>query len=358
MCLGTFIWYLCVVQLEASLSLHMALRFSVTCSKNALVPVAGPGHEQRSIEKGKYPAVVDPCTFPPLLLTVPGCAIRCCGRTGAEMLMDAAEASIPQELSILPAGAFQSRVPSTAAEARCTVPLFKPSGLPCNWISLRVPFWLSVWKQNSVAKHYFFFMSLLLLLCQGSGINFGRFIKKSPFWLLSRSLKSSKANNETIGTEERNEVLGFILVTKFISLLFQLATRQTSVYSLWKRTLGMLWPRRGAVQQRALKVCSTFACIWKVQIRNRRICTRCWFHVQHRHFYKYAHPCTCSSVRLVNLSKLQRMPGKGHLQPISDSVIFVIISQPRFSCESFFFHLGGVKQLFLYKRNYFWGAEV
>lgn len=29
---------------------------------------------------------------------------------------------------------------------------------PCNWIFLQVPFWLSVWNQNSVAKYYFFFM--------------------------------------------------------------------------------------------------------------------------------------------------------------------------------------------------------
>lgn len=50
----------------------------------------------------------------------------------------------------------------------------------CNWLSLQVPFWLPVWKQNSVAKHYLFFMSLLLL-CQGSGINFGCFIEKISF---------------------------------------------------------------------------------------------------------------------------------------------------------------------------------
>lgn len=112
----------------------------------------------------------------------------------------------------------------------------------CNWISLRVPFWLSVWKQNSVAKHYFFFMSLLLY--QGSGINFGHFIRKSPFGFPTHSLKSSKTNNETTGTEERNKVLGFLLVAEFISLLFQLApifaTRQTSKYILWKKTMREL----------------------------------------------------------------------------------------------------------------------
>lgn len=48
-------------------------------------------------------------------------------------------------------------------------------------------------------------------------------------------------------------------------------------------------------------------------------------------------PCTCSSVHLVNLSKLQKMPGKGHLQPISVSVIVVIVSQPQFCCEVLFF---------------------
>lgn len=85
-------------------------------------------------------------------------------------------------------------------------------------------------------------MLLLLLLCQGSGINFGHFIKKSPFEFVSCSLKSSKANNETIGTEERNKVLRFLLLTEFISLLFQLApilaTRQKAGYILWKQILG------------------------------------------------------------------------------------------------------------------------
>lgn len=58
--MGTFIWYLCVVQSEASLSLHAALIFPVAHPENAaLVPVAGAGHEQRSPEKGKHPVVVD-----------------------------------------------------------------------------------------------------------------------------------------------------------------------------------------------------------------------------------------------------------------------------------------------------------
>lgn len=83
----------------------------------------------------------------------------------------------------------------------------------CNWLSLQVPFWLSVWKQNSVAKHYLFFMSLLLL-CQGSGINFGCFIKKFPVVFPSCSLESSKTNNETIRTEERNKVWGFFITYK------------------------------------------------------------------------------------------------------------------------------------------------
>lgn len=106
-----------------------------------------------------------------------------------------AEANIPREPSLLPTGTFQSRVPSTAAEACCTALLFKTTRSPCNWISLRVRFWLSVWKQNSAAKHYFFFMLLLLLLCQGSGINFGHFIKKSP---LSSSLAASSQAKQTM----------------------------------------------------------------------------------------------------------------------------------------------------------------
>lgn len=84
-----------------------------------------------------------------------------------------------------------------------------------------------------------------LLLYRGSGINFGHFIKKkSPFGFPSHSLKSSKANNETVGNEERNKVLGFLLVTEFISPLLQLApifaTRQMSKYILWKQRMQEL----------------------------------------------------------------------------------------------------------------------
>ena len=56
------------------------------------------------------------------------------------MLTDTAEAGIPQELSLLPLGAFQSHVPSTAAETRCTGPLFKPPGLPVIEYLFEFPF--------------------------------------------------------------------------------------------------------------------------------------------------------------------------------------------------------------------------
>lgn len=62
----------------------------------------------------------------PLLSPAPP---RLCGWTGAGMLTDAAAASVPQEPSVLPASAFQSGVPSTAAEAHCAGPLLKPPGL-------------------------------------------------------------------------------------------------------------------------------------------------------------------------------------------------------------------------------------
>lgn len=119
----------------------------------------------------------------------------------------------------------------------------------------------------------------------------------------------------------------------------------------------MLWPCCSAALQEDLKVCRTFEGISKVQTRNRRIWTRCWFPVQHPRFYKYAHPCACSSVHLMNLSKLQRMPGKGHLQPISNSVIFVIISQLQFCCEVSFFTWKVLNNYFLYNCNYFWGQK-
>lgn len=68
--------------------------------------------------------------------------------------------------------------------------------------------------------------------------------KKSPFGFPTHSLKSSKTNNETTGTEGRNKVLGFLLAAEFISLLFQLApvfaTRQTSKYILWEKTMREL----------------------------------------------------------------------------------------------------------------------
>lgn len=295
---------------------------------------------EQSREKGEHPAVAGPCPSPPLPRAPQALRLDRSRDVDGRRRSQRAPRTVPPPRQRFPVWCAFNRSRGTLRWATA-----QTTRSSCNWISLWVAFWLSVWKQNSVAKHYFFFMSLLLrLLCQGGGINFGHFIKKSPFGFPSCSLKSSKANNETIGTEERNKVLGFLLVTKFISLLFQLApilaTRQTSGYILWKQMLAMLWLHHSAVQQGALKVCSTFACISEVQIRNRRICTQSWFHVQHPHFYKYAHPCTCSSVHLVNLSKLQSMPGKGHLQTTSDSVIFVIISPSRFCCEvlgGFFF---------------------
>ena len=83
---------------------------------------------QMSTEKGKHPAVIDACTSPPIPLAPLGSAVGHCSQKGAEILMATAKASIPQEPSLLPASALQSLVPSTAAEAHCIMPLFKPLG--------------------------------------------------------------------------------------------------------------------------------------------------------------------------------------------------------------------------------------
>lgn len=105
--------------------------FCDTLRKCCLSPRAGlgPHSMSRGAREGSHPAVVGPRTSLPLPLAPPSSAIRRCGWTGAEMLMATAKAGISPEPSLLPTGTFQSRVPSTGAEVRCTMPLFKPPGL-------------------------------------------------------------------------------------------------------------------------------------------------------------------------------------------------------------------------------------
>lgn len=171
---GTFIWYPCVVQLETSLSLHTAVRVSVTHSENAATG-SGSLSTSRGIWRTSTQCWWIPCVSPHLLLApqaLPSNAVAC-GWMGAEMLTDATTTRIPKNFPSSPP------VLSSLVSLQCWETVQTTKSL-CKWLSLQVPFWLSVWKQNSVAKHYLFFMSLLLL-CQGTGINFGRYIEKISF---------------------------------------------------------------------------------------------------------------------------------------------------------------------------------
>lgn len=87
-----------------------------------------PQHKQRNVE---HSALVDPLHIPssPPHSTSP--AIRCCGLwLGGNRDVDRCHHNQdPQELSLLPTSTFQSPVPPTTAEARCTGTLITPASL-------------------------------------------------------------------------------------------------------------------------------------------------------------------------------------------------------------------------------------
>lgn len=184
----------------------------------------------------------------------------------------------PQEVSLLSTSAFQSCVPPAAAEAHCTGTPFKPPGFFAIDFLSKFPF--DYLSENKILQlsitcflcHCCCCVRAVVLILDASSKNF----------LLCFHLAASNQVKQIMklsGLKKGTKYWAFLLLTKFISVLFQLAPilakRKTSGYILWKQIIELLWAHHGADQHRALKVCSTFTCISKVQIRNRRIFTQC-----------------------------------------------------------------------------------